>query len=51
MLVFFLPITSSCVNNTVSEGAVVVDGATEGTRASLELRHEKTLKTLINIGF
>lgn len=44
-------ITSGCVNNTVSEGAVVVAGATEGTSISLEFRHKKTLKALINLGF
>lgn len=46
MLVFFLPITLSCVNNTVSEGAVVVAGATEGTSISLEFRHKKNAKSL-----
>ena len=41
-----LSITSDCVNNTVSEGAVVVAGATEGTSISLEFRHKKNAKSL-----
>lgn len=43
---FFLSITSGCVNNTVSEEAVVVAGATEGTSISLGFRHEKNAKNL-----
>ena len=36
----------SCVSNTVSEGAVVVAGATEGTSISLGFRHKKNAKSL-----